>query len=107
MLKKLKTVSILGILCTAVIAVLGMAGCSSDNLKGTIKEDGSTTVYPVAVKLSSGFSALHPNVIVNTAQGGSGVGITDADAGTVDIGASSRALTSADPALHTYLIGHD
>ena len=36
MLKKLKTVSILGILCTVAIAVVGIAGCSSDNLKGTI-----------------------------------------------------------------------
>ncbi len=87
--------------------VFSVVACANEDLKGTITESGSTTVYPVANKLAETFTARHPNVIIKTAQGGSGVGISDVNTGKVDIGAASRALSATDPALKTTLIGYD
>ena len=100
------TILILTIL-SMILAVLSLSGCSGGDLKGTITEDGSTTIYPVAQKLANSFMERHPNVVIKTDVGGSGVGIADVDAGKVDLGAASRDLKPTDPALNKYLLGHD
>jgi phosphate transport system substrate-binding protein len=69
-------------------------------LSGHISVAGSTTVQPLAEKLSEAFTAANPNVSIDVVGGGSSVGVKSAGEGTVDIGAASREI-SADE-LTTY-----
>jgi len=89
-----------------LVATFLLVGCSS-NITGTITENGSTTVQPLAEKLAGAFKAKNPDVNVVIQGGGSAVGITSVNAGTVDIGAASRELTSADPPLVKSLLARD
>jgi len=57
---------------------------------------GSTTVQPVSELLGKAFMAENPGVKINVQGGGSGVGITSAKMGLVDIGAASKAVTDSE-----------
>ena len=98
---------LLAAVVTLAVACGGSSGSNSSGLSGTISESGSTTVQPLANDLANAFMKENPHVLVIIRGGGSSAGIKDANAGTSDIGASSRALTSSDPALITYLLGYD
>ncbi|HEY5506719.1 MAG TPA: substrate-binding domain-containing protein, partial [Coriobacteriia bacterium] len=63
----------------------------------TLHIDGSTTVFPLASKWASVYKAAH-GWGITVAGGGSGKGISDAHAGIVDIGMSSRAKAGTDNA---------
>jgi phosphate transport system substrate-binding protein len=76
-------------------------------LSGTITEAGSTSVQPLAERLASVFMQMHPKVTVTIQGGGSSVGITSADEGTVDIGAASRELKPSEPPLVKHLLARD
>jgi len=93
----------------ALVCAVWLSSCSSrrESPTGTITQAGSTTVYPVARKLAIAFMDRYPEVEVKTAGGGSGYGISMAAEGVIDIGASSRELTPADPALLRHRIGTD
>lgn len=78
-------------------AVTDQGGKLPTTLSGSLQIDGSTSVQPLAEQLKTAFVAKYPDVSITIAGGGSGVGIADAAAGKVNIGASSRALTSKDP----------
>jgi phosphate transport system substrate-binding protein len=70
---------------------------------GTVTETGSTLLYPLFNLWSSGYSTKFPKVTVDTAGTGSGTGISEAENGTVNIGASdaylSPSVTAANPDL--------
>lgn len=70
---------------------------------GEIIIGGSTTVQPVSEELAKAFMTEHPGVRISVQGGGSGVGITSAKMGLVDIGAASKAVS--DPDLTTIQIG--
>jgi phosphate transport system substrate-binding protein len=97
------------VILTAVVAtlVLGVGCQKEDELMGTITEAGSTTVQPVAEKLALEFMNLHPNVNILISGGGSGEGVKQAAAGSVDLGAASRRLKADEPQLVTHLLGFD
>ena len=76
-------------------AYLTSATCEAP--AGIITISGSTTVQPISDRLSKIFTADNPRISVVVTGGGSGVGIKDVSDGKVDIGASSRELTNADP----------
>ena len=78
-------------------AVTSAGGALPTTLSGNLIEDGSTSVQPLAQELATSFMAKYPNVHVTINGGGSGVGIADAEAGKVDIGADSAALQPTDP----------
>jgi len=82
---------------------------SGKTLSGTITVSGSTTVLPIATKAATNFSKIYPHVIVTVSGGGSGVGVSAVSQGTVDIGMSSRDLTSSENnlGLTRYTIAHD
>lgn len=67
-------------------------------LSGSLKLSGSTSVQPLAEKLAQVFTQSNPGVTITITGGGSGVGITDAAEGKVNIGNVSRALKDSDPA---------
>jgi phosphate transport system substrate-binding protein len=75
--------------------VLGVAlalACFTANAvwAGTIKIDGSTTVLPIAQKITEAYMKENPNVSISVSGGGSGNGIKAIIDGTTDIASSSR-----------------
>ena len=69
----------------------------------TLTEAGSSLLYPYLQELESPLTAAYSNVTLNPAAGGSGKGISDAIAGTTQMGGSdaylSNAQRSANPGL--------
>ena len=67
-------------------------------VSGTVNTDGSTSMADVMAAFQETFDDIQPGVTVNYSGTGSGSGITNVLAGTVDIGLSSRALTDEEKA---------
>jgi phosphate transport system substrate-binding protein len=59
---------------------------------GTVTETGSTLLYPLFNLWASGYSEKYANTTIQTAGTGSGTGISEAQTGTIDIGASDAYL---------------
>jgi phosphate transport system substrate-binding protein len=59
---------------------------------GTVTETGSTLLYPLFNLWASGYNEKYPSTSIQTAGTGSGTGISDAENGTIDIGASDAYL---------------
>ncbi len=76
-----------GILACALIIFLSSFNAA---YAGNIRIDGSTTVLPIAQKVSEAFMKEYPDVSISVSGGGSGNGIKGIIDGTVDIGDSSR-----------------
>lgn len=72
----------------------------STGQKQTIRISGSTTVLPIVQKAADQYMATHPDADIQISSGGSGVGIQAIGAKTVDIGMSSREVTSAEKAKY-------
>lgn len=107
----------------ALATVLIAAACSSTSTAGTgtkssssptassggggaisLQETGSTLLYPLFNLWDPAYHAQHPNVTI-TAQGtGSGAGISQAGAGSVNIGASDAYLSPGDRKKHPTLV---
>ncbi|HEV2360482.1 MAG TPA: substrate-binding domain-containing protein, partial [Acidimicrobiales bacterium] len=95
-----KTARSYGFAAVALAGAMTLGACGSSNNSGTnttqgsgsgsvaLQETGSTLLYPLFGKWADGYHALHSNVSITSAGTGSGTGISDAEAGTVDIGAS-------------------
>jgi len=94
------------IMLTLIAVSITITGCGGGTTT-TIKEAGSTTVQPLAEKLAAAFEVSNPDITVDIQGGGTAVGITSCNDGTVDIGAASRELKSTDPQLVTHLIARD
>jgi phosphate transport system substrate-binding protein len=62
----------------------------------SLSETGSTLLFPLLRVWSAAFSRQYPQVSISASATGSGTGITDASAGTVNIGASDVYLPSGD-----------
>ena len=79
------------------------------NMKGTLKISGSTTVQPIAQKAADKLMGMNSGLSITVSGGGSGAGIKDVGAGTVNIGNSSRELTEAElgTGLIPYAIAND
>lgn len=82
----------LGAAMAVLFALVGVAGCAQDLKRGSIDIVGSTSMQLLSEELAQAFMRKNPNVTVNIAGGGSGVGIKATQNGTADIGASSREL---------------
>ena len=70
---------------------------------GTVSETGSTLMYPLFNLWAGGYNTKYPSMTIQTAATGSGTGISEAENGTIDIGASdaylSPSVVSANPDL--------
>ena len=67
-------------------------GGSSEELSGTIRIDGSSTVFPFAQAAAELFNEDQPNVKITTGQSGTGGGFEKFCAGETDISDASRAI---------------
>lgn len=85
-----------------------LAGCGSSATKNaapntptakpapvTLLETGSTLLYPLFEKWVPAYQKIHPNVTITPAGTGSGTGISQALAGTVQIGASDAYMSNS------------
>lgn len=89
-----------------LLAGLLVLGCGKQ-LSGTVTVAGSTTVQPLAEMLADKFMGQNPDVEVTVSGGGTSVGITSVNNGTVDVGAASRELKSDEPELVEHLLARD
>jgi phosphate transport system substrate-binding protein len=79
-----------------VAALAVLAGCQSKsggNETVGLVGAGSTFINPIMSRWTADFQQAHPNVQINYQSIGSGAGIQQVKAGTVDFGASDVALT--------------
>jgi len=78
----------------AVAALGALTACNSNNANSNVALSGagSTFVNPVMTRWTADFSQAHPNIHINYQSIGSGGGIQQVKAGTVDFGASDVAL---------------
>ncbi len=74
----------------------GSASGSGSAAKITLQETGSTLLYPLFNIWAPAYHSSHPQVSITTDGTGSGTGISQALAGTVQIGASDAYLSSQD-----------
>jgi phosphate transport system substrate-binding protein len=72
----------------------GSSSSSEQELSGTIRIDGSSTVFPFAQAAAELFNEEQPNVKITTGQSGTGGGFEKFCAGETDISDASRAIES-------------
>jgi phosphate transport system substrate-binding protein len=82
------------------LALLGTIACNSGN-KTTgetirLSGAGSTFIYPAMTRWTAAYQQAHPTVQINYQSIGSGGGIQQVKAGTVDFGASDLALSDTE-----------
>ena len=82
---------------TLFFALSVLMGCNSSSTVA-LNGAGSTFVYPVMGRWIQDFHQSHPNVQINYSSIGSGGGIQQVKAGTVDFGASDAPLSDSDMA---------
>jgi phosphate transport system substrate-binding protein len=103
-MKKMKTTTTLAV-CAAL--ALGLAACGEDeaasdggpgqskqseSLSGSIRIDGSSTVYPFAQAAAETFMGQNPGVQISVGQSGTGGGFEKFCAGETDISNASRPI---------------
>ncbi|MCL1848761.1 MAG: substrate-binding domain-containing protein [Clostridiales bacterium] len=77
-------------------------------MAGDLKVNGSTTLQPIAQTAADKLMSINSKLSITVAGGGSGTGIKDAAAGTVNIGMSSRELTADElKELNAYAVAND
>ncbi|ADZ09821.1 phosphate binding protein [Methanobacterium lacus] len=99
---------IITVVAVLVIIIAAYAGVTQYSQSNDITIEGSTSVYPVATALAKAYMEKHPNVQIDVQGGDSEAGINNVKAGKVDIGMSSRNLSSTESQdLSQYRIGKD
>ena len=85
---------------SAVSAALLLAGAAQDPkaVKGAVKIDGSSTVYPISEAIAEEFSAAAPGVNVTVGMSGTGGGFKRFGAGETDVSNASRPIKPAEAA---------
>lgn len=73
-------------------------------LSGKLTLSGSTTIQPFADAIAKTLSDRNSGLSITVSGGGSGVGVKDAEAGTVNIGNSSAVLSPTDKAANPDLV---
>src|SRR6202050_364064 len=82
---------------TAMLSALSLlTSCNSSSSTVALNGAGSTFIYPVMGRWIQDFHQSHANVQINYQSIGSGGGIQQVKAGTVDFGASDAPLSDAD-----------
>jgi phosphate transport system substrate-binding protein len=89
-----------GLILSSVVALAfgALVGCGktaqngADKLTGTVKLDGSSTVYPISQAVAEEFMKANPGVKVTVAESGTGGGMKKWVNGEIDIADASRAI---------------
>jgi len=102
------------VLALLVMAVLP-AGVAAEELEGTIKIDGSSTVYPVTQAMAEEFSYVNPRVRVTVGVSGSGGGFAKFNIGETDLSNASREIKESEAEIAAengieftqFIVGYD
>ncbi len=92
------------VLCGLLAIPFGMENAQAavpENLSGTIKIDGSSTVYPITEAVAEEFGETNPNVKVTVGISGTGGGFKKFLAGETDVSDASRPIKSTEHELAT------
>ncbi|MEC9490407.1 MAG: PstS family phosphate ABC transporter substrate-binding protein [Halanaerobiales bacterium] len=92
-----KITALFFILVLAVMAVLPMSAAAQE-LEGTVKIDGSSTVYPITQAMAEEFSYEYPRVRVTVGVSGTGGGFEKFTIGETAINDASREITKSEAA---------
>lgn len=84
-------VSLLLCLLSQVVLLLGVAQANSA-LRGVVKVDGSSTVFPISEAVAEEFLKVHPRVRVTVGTSGTGGGFKKFTKGETDINDASRKI---------------
>ena len=110
-----KKLASLGVVAMMSLSILGCGSdtasndkaASSSSLSGSITGSGSSALLPLAKDAADKFKELHPEVSITLNGGGSGTGLKQVAAGSVDIGNSDVAAdTKLDKAVADGLVDH-
>src|ERR1700756_4161122 len=82
----------------------GSPATSPATSKVALAETGAPELYPLMNLWAPAYNAKYPNVSISTGATGSGAGISQAAAGTVNIGASGAYLSDGDISAHKGLM---
>ncbi len=91
-------VGALGVLAAACAAENG-GGAGTDNLSGTIRIDGSSTVGPLSEAAAEAFREEHANVQITVGTSGTGGGFKKFCAGETDVSDASRPIAPSEQQL--------
>ncbi len=82
---------------TALAATLAAAAPQdAKTLKGPVRVDGSSTVYPITEAVAEEFAAIAPNVNVTVGMSGTGGGFKKFTVGEIDISDASRPIKKSE-----------
>lgn len=84
------------LLLATTLVVVGFSGCTSQQTTNTIKVSGAYSLYPMMVVWAQTYQKNHTNIRIDVSSGGAGKGMSDALAGTVNLGMVSRDVTIAE-----------
>ena len=109
-----KVTALLFVLALVVMAVLPMSA-AAEELEGTIKIDGSSTVYPVTQAMAEEFSYENPRVRVTVGVSGSGGGFAKFNVGETDLSNASREIKESEAEIAAengieftqFIVGYD
>jgi phosphate transport system substrate-binding protein len=82
-----------------LLLLLFVAACdqqSDDGLSGTVRIDGSSTMYPISEAIAEEYLGVQPNVRVTVGVSGTGGGFKKLLAGETEINNASRMITTAE-----------
>lgn len=93
-----KVTTLFFVIALLVMAVLPVS-VAAEELEGTVKVDGSSTVYPVTQAMAEEFSYVNPRVRVTVGVSGSGGGFAKFNVGETDLSNSSREISEEEAAI--------
>ncbi len=95
----MKKVSILVFILAIMVMAFVPVNLAAEELEGTVKIDGSSTVYPVTQAMAEEFSYEHPRVRVTVGVSGSGGGFAKFNVGETDLSNASREIKEEEAAV--------
>lgn len=99
---KIPTITSIGLLATAgVLLAAAPQDANLKSLKGVVKIDGSSTVYPITEAVAEEFNAAAPKVRVTVGVSGTGGGFKRFVAGEIDIADASRPIKKSENDMAT------
>jgi len=93
--KQKKMLGVFAVITLITIGIVSNCGCVEKS-ESTIRVSGAYSLYPMMVIWAQEYQKLHPEIKIDVSSGGAGKGMSDALAGSVDLGMVSRDVTTAE-----------
>jgi phosphate transport system substrate-binding protein len=97
----------LALVLLAVLPVHAELAAGPTALQGRLVVGGSHTMLPLVIDIARRFESMHPAVRIEVRGGGSGKGVIDLRAGSIDLAMMSRGLIDSERGLYSFPIARD